>query len=159
MERKYYFKQALFSLLIVYPSACCIYIAMLERIQVYYQLSQLTYTKMIVPVFLFALMKFIFLCYGYNPVNKWCIKVTELIGMFEVFALITSTSLFWEFEFLHINAIRFVVVVPSFFVINIAGQSYFFYSTWNYIFCVMTEELQNTRGSAQGMFHCYHKIM
>ena len=148
-----YFKRVVMSLLMVYPTSICIYIAMIGRIYNYYQLSELLFIKMTFPVFLFAFIKLVFLYFGFMHVQKWCIKVAELIGMFEMFGLIISTGLFWKFEFLHSNAIRYVVVLPILSLINIVGNSYFLYSTWDYIIFVINYDVQNRICSVHGKLH------
>ena len=153
MGYNHYSKQSLVSLGILYPSAFFVYFAILGRIDGFYDLPfslEIRITGLEI-LFLCAISKCAMLYFGAKYNQMRCMKLSQLIGMFELTAMVIVTSLFWMYEYLHNQSLKYLVVLPLMCVGNLASHGYFFYSTSKSIIVILSESGNEAIITGQGM--------
>ena len=94
MERTSYPKPAVFTLLALYCSAFGLYFVIIGRLFSYYQTSHVNQTRIVLLVIFFAFTRCLLLGIVRRLGDKWCIKISELIGILELVIIIASSSMF-----------------------------------------------------------------
>ena len=101
-----------------------VYYVMAVRMHTHYALSLFINIgcTIIAATYLIAITKCLLMFFATTTKQTWLLRLSQIIGIFELFVMIVVSSLFWMYEYLNAKSIKWLIGLPLLCLLNAFHQ-------------------------------------